>query len=273
MPLDSHRSANRDNWNERVAIHLASDAYAVERFIDDPKDISEPVTFDHTAVGDVQGKSLLHLQCHFGRDTLSWARLGANVTGIDFSGKAIQAARKLSEDSKTPGRFIESELYDSPEALKETFDIVYTSVGALCWLPDIRGWAQVVASFLKPGGLFYVRDTHPMFLALDLDRPDETLVVQHPYFGAPDPEVYEAEFSYAGDGKLTHTTNYEWAHGLGEIVTALIGAGLRIECFNEHRFLDWHGMACMERGDDGLYRMPLHLERNLPLQFSIRATC
>ena len=270
--MDSYRAANRENWDERVGIHYTSDAYAVQRFIRNPDDISEVVAFDRKALGDVTGKRLLHLQCHFGRDTLSWARLGADVTGVDFSEQAIEAARRLSRDSRTPGRFVVSELYDSPSILRETFDIVYTSVGALCWLPNIREWARVAAGFLETGGLFYVRDGHPMLLALDLDRTDDTLLVRYPYFESPDPTRYEAEGSYAGDGKLKHTANYEWAHGLGEIVTALIDTGLRIDRVDEHRFLDWHAMACMIRGDDGYYRFPPHLANNVPLQFSIRAT-
>lgn len=272
MPIDPYRRANRDNWDERVAIHYASHAYAVDRFIRDPNDISEVVAFDRDALGDVTDKRLLHLQCHFGRDTLSWARLGAHVTGVDFSEEAVAAAKKLSRESRTPGRFVLSELYDTPSVIDETFDIVYTSVGALCWLPDIREWARIVAGFLEPGGTFYVRDGHPVLLSLDLDREDDLLVLREPYFELPEPSRYEADGSYAGDGKLTNTVNYEWAHGLGEIVTALIDAGIRIEFLREHRFLDWQAMACMVRGDDGHYRMPEHLRDIVPLQFSIRGS-
>lgn len=271
MPIDKYRQANRDNWDERVGVHYTSDSYAVRRFIENPDDISDVVAFDRHELGDPSGKTLLHLQCHFGRDTLSWARLGAEVTGVDFSEKAIRAAQTLSSESRTPGRFIQSELYDSPSVLEETFDIVYTSVGVLCWLPDIDTWAKVVAGFLKPDGVFYVRDGHPVFQSIDMDRIDEQLIIRHPYFQAAGPQRFDEEFSYAGDGSLKNTTNYEWAHGLGEIVNALINAGLRIEYLKEHTFLDWHGMPCMTKEDDGRYYMPEPLRHLIPLQFAIRA--
>ena len=136
MPLDPYSEANRLNWEDRVPIHLTAQEY--EDFASDPHKLSRVVEFDREELGDVRGKSLLHLQCHIGRDTLSWAKLGASVTGIDFSPRAVEAARKLSEASGVPGRFIESELYDAPTILNEKFDIVYTGVGAINWLPDIR---------------------------------------------------------------------------------------------------------------------------------------
>ena len=168
MPFDRYRSANLANWEDRTPVHLASRLYDPGGFIADPARITGVVAFDaarlapHLDPDGVTGRRLLHLQCHIGLDTLSWARLGAEVTGVDFSPAALAAARRISAEAATPGRFVEAELYDAPEALPERFDVVYTGVGALNWLPDILGWAQVVGRFLAPGGLVYLREGHPM---------------------------------------------------------------------------------------------------------------
>ncbi len=272
MPLDRYRNVNREQWDERVDIHYDSTEYNVSRFIGDRNNISEVVQFDSKVLGDVTGKTLLHLQCHFGRDTLSWARLGAVVTGVDFSGQAIDRARKLSKDSSTPGKFVKSELYDTPSVLGETFDIVYTGIGALCWLPNIRDWAKVVSVFLKPGGKFYIREGHPMLSSLDDERQDNLLSVRYPYFESKEPQRFDDEYSYAGEEKLRKTVNYEWSHGIGETTTALIESGLRIDYIREYKFLDWQALPCMVKGSDGFYRLPPDQQELVPLLFSIGAT-
>ena len=139
MPLDVYRLANRANWDERVDIHFPSPEYGVDRFASDPTHLSDVVTFDKEKVGDVRGKRMIHLLCHIGTDTISWDRLGAEGTGIDLSEKSIAAARQLSDEAATSARFVVSELYDAPLVVPEKFDIVYTGVGAICWLPDIEG--------------------------------------------------------------------------------------------------------------------------------------
>ena len=179
MPLDEYRAANRNNWDDRVPIHWDSEQYKIQKFIDDPEYISDVVQFDidRDELGDVSGKTLLHLQCHIGHDTLSWARLGADVTGIDFSEPAIDAARRLSTESGTQGEFIVAELYDSPKVLPgRQFDVVYTSIGATVWLPDINDWAEVVNQFLKPGGTFYVFELHPMMLSVSQEDHGDLIV-------------------------------------------------------------------------------------------------
>lgn len=270
MPIDPYGEANRLNWEDRVPIHLNAQEY--EDFASDLRNISRVVEFDRDELGDVRGKSLLHLQCHIGGDTLSWAKLGATVTGVDFSPRAIRAARKLSEASSVPGRFIEAELYDAPSVLNEEFDIVYTGVGAINWLPDIRRWAYVVAGFLKPGGLFYIREGHPVLWSIDYEREDEELVIGFPYFETAEPMRFDDEdTTYMGDGsKLDNTTIYVWNHGLGEIVSALLNVGLRIESLKEYRFCEWQAGSIMQKGDDGRWRLPEHGER-LPLMYSLRA--
>jgi SAM-dependent methyltransferase len=269
MALDEQRRANRDNWDDRVPIHWESPVYDVAGFIGDPGRLSDAVACDAPLVGEVAGKRLLHLQCHMGKDTLSWARLGAEVTGVDFSAPAIAAARRLSEESGTPGRFLVAELYDAPQALPETFDIVYTGVGALNWLPDIRRWGEVVAGFLAPGGLFYVREGHPMLFCLDWRQ--DALVVRYPYFETPEPIVDDDPGTYAGPGTVAHARTYEWNHGLGEVVGALLDTGLQLTGLREHRALDWQGLPQMVEGEDHRWRLPPEQRDLVPLMYSLWA--
>jgi SAM-dependent methyltransferase len=232
----------------------------------------------------VAGKTLLHLQCHFGMDTLNWARLGATVTGLDFSESAIEAARRLSAESGVPGRFVHANVYDACEALGgATFDVVYTGIGALNWLPDIRAWARVVAGCVAPGGIFYLYEGHPMLWTLDHERSDGTLAVRFPYFEREEPTISETDGTYVDGPKLPKRRNCEWNHGVGEIVTALIEAGLAIEFVREHREVPWQGLPSMEPvgpgtvAADGIYqsnrmwRLPEAQRDLVPLMLSILA--
>lgn len=267
--MDEHRRANRANWDDRVPLHVASTEYGYRAFIDDPDHLSGVVAFDAGLLGDVTGKKLLHLQCHIGKDTLSWARLGAEVTGVDFSEPALQAARRLSEESGVPGRFVLAEFYESPQVIEEEFDIVYTGVGAINWLPDIGRWAEVVAGFLRPGGTFYMREGHPVLWSMDW-RDDGRLVIRYPYFETEEPVPWDDETTYAGEGTVAHTRTYEWNHGLGEIVSALLDAGLRITGFGEHRSLEWQGLPHMELRN-GAWRLPAEQVDLVPLMYHLVA--
>jgi SAM-dependent methyltransferase len=267
--MDDFRRANRANWDDRVPIHVDSPEYRYRDFIEDQLHISSVVAFDAERLGDVAGKTLLHLQCHFGTDTLSWARLGAEVTGVDFSEPALDAARRLSEESGVPGRFVLSELYESPKVVEERFDIVYTGVGAINWLPDIRRWAEVVAGFLRSGGTFYMREGHPLLWSLDW-RDDRQLLLRFPYFETEDPVPWDDEATYAGEGTIRHTRTYEWNHGLGEIVTALLDAGLRLTALEEHRTLEWQGLPHMEE-HGGRWRLPDGQADLAPLMYTLVA--
>ncbi len=274
MALDEYQSANRDNWDDRVPIHLNSDEYAVQKFIDDPKHISEVVRFDldRNELGDVAGKSLLHLQCHIGHDTLSWARRGAEVTGVDFSEPAIEACKNLSTKSGTLGEFVVADVYDSPRVLENRlFDVVYTGVGAICWLPDIKLWAEVVTGFLKPGGTFYILEGHPMMWAVSDEDHGEKIVLDWPYFESAGPQPYEESTSYAGTGTVEHTQMYNFSHGLGEIINALIQAGLVIDFIHEHKVVHWQAFPMMVTAGKGLWKMPDGKEDYLPLMHSIKA--
>src|SRR6478752_3769380 len=171
--MEDYRDVNRANWDDRVAAHAASPDYAVARFTDDPSFLSEVVSFDVPRLGDIAGLAAVHLQCHIGTDTVSLARLGARMTGLDFSAPALEQGRRLAAAVGVEVEFAESDLYGAPEALgRQRFDLVYTGIGAICWLPDIRRWARVVADLLRPGGRFFMREGHPILWAIDDVRTD-----------------------------------------------------------------------------------------------------
>jgi SAM-dependent methyltransferase len=260
-------SANRDYWDGKATFNFAT--WDVDAFVADPAGLTRIVAADREALGDVRGKSLLHLQCHFGMDTLAWARLGAAVTGVDFSPRAIASAIQLAARAGLAARFVEADLYAAPHVLPETFDVVYTGGGALCWLPDIRRWAEVVCRLLRPGGTFYIREAHPVLWSLEDERDDAQLVIGRPYFEVAQPIRWDAEPVWAKDAPEV-TPHYEWNHGLGEIVGALIGAGLTIEAFREHQTCLWQALPFMTLDNDGWWRLPDRPDR-LPLMYSIRA--
>ncbi|MEO0493269.1 MAG: class I SAM-dependent methyltransferase [Actinomycetota bacterium] len=270
MPIDEHRAANLANWNERVAGHTAADGYGIAALVADPDHVSDVVAFDRDVFGDVTGKTLLHSQCHIGTDTVSWAKLGATVTGLDFSPTALDAARSLAERVGVDATFVETELYDAPTHIDEQFDCVYTSVGAINWLPDIAEWGRIMADFVAPGGSFYIRDGHPMLGTLDDERNDHALVVEYPYFTTDEPLRWESDESYTGSAKLEHTVNYEWNHSIAEVVMALIDAGLVLDELRELTHLDWQFFPFMEAEGERWY-LPEERRLHLPLQFSIRA--
>lgn len=276
--MDHYQSTNLTNWNERVAGHTAPDGYSIDRLVDEPDWVTGVVSFDAPAVGDVAGKTLLHSQCHIGTDTLSWAKLGATTTGLDFSPPAIEAARgiaqRLAPSLTAPATFVETEVYAAPDHIDGTFDIVYTSVGAICWMPDLAAWGQVMAHFVKPGGMFYIRDSHPALMTIDEERDDDLLVMKYPYFHQAEPTMFTETESYSGSAKLTNADSYSWFHSLADVINALIGAGLVIDRVEEHRHLDWQFMKSMERmgdPDHDTWVLPADRRDVVPMQFSIKA--
>jgi SAM-dependent methyltransferase len=270
--MNEAMEGNRRNWDERVPIHAAFRFYDVDGF---KAGRSSLMSIELDEMDDVRGKLLLHLQCHFGMDTISWARMGAKVTGVDFSRAAIDLARSLSDELDIPARFVAANVYDLPDALDEAgqFDVVFTSYGVLGWLPDMSGWARVVAHFLKPGGTFYIVDGHPAKNVFD-DEGDDGLRVRYPYFGSSEPTVYEPDggesFTYTDGDTPLETAAYEWHHSLGEIVTSLAAAGLTIEFLHEFPFSGWWALPGMVRGDDGWWRLPEHND-SVPQLYSIKA--
>ena len=269
MKLDRFRSANRAHWDDKAEFNLR--AWDVEGFVSDPGKLSTIVQADRHEVGDVQGRSLIHLQCHFGLDTLSWARLGAEVTGVDFAPHAVRAAVDLAGRTGLHARFVEADVCRTPAVVRAPFDIVYTGGGALCWLPDIRAWARVVSELLRPGGTFFLHEAHPVLWALEDERADEELVIGLRYFEAPQPKRWDDDPLWDEQRpRLSHMTHYVWSHGLGEIVSALIDAGLAIQSLKEHQRCLWQALRFMVQDADGWWRLPDGPER-LPLMYSIRA--
>ncbi len=258
-------ACNRAAWDERVGIHLGSAFYDNDSFRAGRSSLR---SFELDEVGSVSGKSLVHLQCHFGQDTLSWARLGAEVTGLDFSGDGVLAAQQLALEIGVPGEFVQADVYDAVAALGgRQFDIVYTGLGALVWLPEMARWAAVVAALLKPGGFLYLAEFHPV---ADVFEHDSLLAV-HDYFTKPEGSRFESSGSYTDwDAATTANVNYEWTHPVASVVTALLGAGLRLEMLHEHDHTLFERWPLVERHDDGTYWLPAGMPR-LPLMYSLRA--
>ena len=234
--MEDYRIVNRANWDERAPAHAASPDYQVERFVEDPGFLSQVVRFDLPRLGTISGLRGVHLQCHIGTDTVSLARLGASMAGLDFSAPAVEAARRLAGRIGADARFVEADVYAAADVLgRSAFDLVFTGIGALCWLPSIRRWAAVVADLLRPGGRLFLREGHPMLWALDDTREDDWLVVRYPYFERDEPLVFDDGGTYVEtDVVFQHNRTHEWNHGLGEIVTALLDSGLEITALTEH---------------------------------------
>lgn len=268
---------NRDHWDEATRFHTRADVYGVEDFRAGGCRLHR---VEVEEVGDVRGKRLLHLQCHFGLDTLSWARRGARVTGIDFSPQAIALARQLVTETGVPGEFVLSDLYALPEALRadHAFDVVYTSYGALCWLPDLPRWGAIVARYLAPGGFFYIVEGHPSarMFPMDEDMPRAgSFRPVFPYFHDPAGTAWPADADYA-DPSARHTIgSHDWQHSLSDIVNSLVRAGLVIEWLHEFPFCAWKivaGCEVVERfsGSHQYYGLPAS-QPAMPLMFSLRA--
>ncbi len=270
--MDDALRANRDLWDAWTTINAASAFYDVASFRSGERGI-RLADYEREEIGPVAGKSLLHLQCHFGLDSLSWARLGAAVTGIDFSENGITTARALARELDIPATFVVSNLYDLPNVLDGQFDVVYTSRGVLGWLPDIGDWARVAAHFVKPGGCFYVTEIHPVAQAFENEGVAVgELRLAYPYWSHPEPLTFEVHGSYANTSAPTEgLVEHGWDHSLGEIVTALIDAGLHIDFLHEFDFVDWP-IDFLVKDTDGRWRLPPGTAGQLPLFFSLKAS-
>jgi SAM-dependent methyltransferase len=260
---DNWLESNRKSWNDRVDSHKNSAFYDLDLFRK-TRDALMPI--EKKELGDVSHKSLLHLQCHFGMDTLSWAERGAVVTGVDFSEKAIDLAKVLALELNYPNaRFIQSDIYDLPNHLEGQFDVVFTSYGTIGWLPDVQKWAEIIAYYLKPDGIFYIADFHPFVWTLSNDFSK----IEYNYFGgAPIVEIEEG--TYADRNAPIKNTSISWNHSLSSVVNALISNGLSIEFLNEFPYSPYN---CFEKtvvGEDGFYRIE-GLENLIPMVYSIKA--
>jgi len=248
---------NQQSWDKRTKIHVRSEFYDVEGFLAGSSSLRE---IELSELDDVNGKKLLHLQCHFGLDTLSWAREGAIVTGVDLSPVAIEKANELKRTSKLNGKFICSDIYDFGNKSAAKYDIVFTSYGSICWLPDLKQWAKVIASSLKPNGIFYMADFHPI----------QTLESGYRYFHSSKPNI-EEEGTYTENCDGKKSTLVSWSHPISEILNSLIEAGVKIDCFNEYPFSPYNCFEGLEERQKGRFYLT-KLGNDMPLVYTIKAT-
>jgi SAM-dependent methyltransferase len=266
--MDRYVEANRARWDELVAVHTASAFYDLAAF---KAGRCSLMPIEVEALGDVRGKSLLHLQCHFGQDTLSWARRGAIVTGVDFSGAAIRTAQELAQELKIPATFIESDVLALRTQLSAQFEIVFTSYGVLGWLPDLDRWAQTIADSLRPGGTFLIVEIHPTAYIFTSDGSAEGLRVRWPYFEQT-PLHDEEEGSYADPhATVQNRVSYWWVHTFSDVINALLRVGLRLESTGEYPMSVCAVIPGMKQSADRYYRLPEGAVA-IPQLFSIKAT-
>lgn len=263
-------AANRANWDERVPIHRrdATTSYGVADFL---AGWDKLTAIENAVLGPVDGRAVLHLQCHFGMDGLCLVRRGATLTGLDFSPAAVETARALAADAGLPARFVLAELREAPQAIAERFDIVFASWGVINWAPDIVAWFKVAAEMLRPGGRLALVDAHPGTIAV-LEEVDGQLIVRNPWRTEPEaPLRFTAETTYTGDeDRLSNQAIFEWTHPVSAILQAVRDAGLALESFKEHEELAWNAWPMMEPADARLWRLPAGQPR-LPLSFSLAA--
>lgn len=248
---------NREAWDKKTEVHAESEFYDVAGFLAGKTSLRE---IELSELRDVDGKTLLHLQCHFGLDTLSWARLGANVTGVDLSSNSIDKANFIKEKAGLEGRFICSDIYSFGETSRETYDIVFTSYGALCWLPDLDKWAEVVSHSLKPSGTFYIVEFHPLY----------DLVSGYSYFHKDEPTI-ETEGTYTENDPGDTSTVVTWAHPLSEVVNSLTTAGIHISRLNEYPFSPYNCFENMVEREKGRFYIS-RSGQDIPLLYTIIGT-
>jgi SAM-dependent methyltransferase len=268
---EGYFEANKELWNKRTAVHKDSSFYDLAGF---KKGDNALTPIELSEVGDVKGKTLLHLQCHFGLDTLSWTRLGAKCTGIDLSDDAIKLAREINEELKLDARFICCNVYDlhpgNANSLKlglnpGSFDIVFTSYGTIGWLPDLVKWAETIAWYLKPGGTFYIAEFHPVVWMFD---DDFTHIKYH--YENREMIVTENQPTYTGSSGIIEAKEYSWNHGLSEVINSLIGAGLEITSFNEYMYSPYSNFNNSSETEKGKWQIK-GMEGKIPMVYSIKA--
>ncbi len=275
--MDDYRSVNMANWNERAPAHAASPGYAVSSFVSDPHHLSQVVAFDRPLLGDLTGVRGVHLQCHIGTDTLSLSRLGARMSGLDFSHVALEEARALATAARADIDYHEADVYDAPDVLgRGGYDLVFTGIGALCWLPSVRRWAEVVSALLRPGGRLFIREGHPVLWALSEPRPDGLLTLEFPYFERDEPMIWDEPGTYVEtDVEFSATVTHEWNHGLGEVFSSLVDAGMDVTGLVEHQSVPWDGlpgqMTALNSGEWQLTDRPWRLPHSYTLQAVKRA--
>jgi ubiquinone/menaquinone biosynthesis C-methylase UbiE len=258
----SYIDTNKTLWNNKVSIHLDSEFYDMPSFMSGKSSLN---SIELDILGDIKGLSVLHLQCHFGQDTISLSRLGAKAVGVDFSEKAIETAHQIAKDTQSNAQFICSDVYELPNVLDEKFDIVFTSYGTIGWLPDLDRWASVVSHFLKPGGRFIMAEFHPVLWMFD----DDVKQVEHSYFNAA-PIIGTEKGTYADKAVEQEFTYHCWNHSNSEVINSLISKGLTIKLFNEYDYSPYNIFSDGVEIEKGKYIVK-HMGNKIPLVFAIEA--
>ena len=253
---------NKKLWNNKVEHHVASEFYDMKRFLEGKSSLK---SIELDLLGDIKGKSILHLQCHFGQDSISLARMGASVTGIDFSEKAIEKAREIAVQTNTDTTFICSDVYSLPDVLQQQFDIVFTTYGTIGWLPDMDKWAGVVSHFLKPGGKFIFADFHPVVWMFDNDFSGPT----YDYFNK-EAIIETIQGTYAAADAPLQDQEIGWNHSISEVLNALLQKGLMLTQFNEHDYSPYNCFRHTEEFEPGKFRIK-HLGNKIPMVYSLVA--
>lgn len=254
---------NKANWNERTEVHFQSQMYGVEAFIKGGNTLKG---IELNLLGEITGKRILHLQCHFGQDTISLSRMGAKVTGVDFSDKAIERARELARRAQSDTRFILSDVYSLPTVLDEAFDMVFTSYGTIGWLPDIKRWARVVSHFIRPGGTFVFAEFHPVVWMMS----DDFSQIQYRYFN-DEAIVEESDTTYTGGQLSASTKSVGWNHGLAEVIQALLDQGLQLEQLEEFDYSPYDCFDQIVEIEPGKYQIK-GLEGKIPMVYALKAS-
>lgn len=263
--LEKYFETNKDTWNQKVTIHKESDFYDVEAFLKGETTLNQ---IEIEELGAVKGKDLLHLQCHFGLDTLSFDRLGARCTGIDLSDEGIKEAQRLNKEIGGNSKFIATNVYDVSKNVPGDFDVVFTSYGVVGWLPDLDIWANIIAEKLRPGGVFYMAEFHPIVWMFEyLESP---IKMKYPYLKG-DVIYEEYEGTYGDNDSKMVSKEYGWNHGLGEVVTALTNAGLQIDFLHEHEESPYDCLPDMVQTENGGYVLKDY-KGLFPMIYSIKAT-
>lgn len=263
--MDEHTNyfgVNKETWNKKVEVHAKSEMYNLQAFKDGQTSLN---SYELSALDHVEGKSLLHLQCHFGQDTLSWSRLGAKCVGIDLSDEAIRLAKQLNEELQLDANFVCCNVLDTSKFVTELFDIVYTSYGVIGWLPDLKPWAKMIAERLKPGGVFYMVEFHPILWMFDYVEGKAEMR----YHYNQNEVIYEEyEGTYADGSSKIVSKEYGWNHGLSEVINALIDSGLEIEYLNEYDESPYDVFPNLIKTESGMYKLKNQL---YPMLFEIKA--
>lgn len=254
---------NKDTWNKKVGIHAQSEMYNMDAFKSGETSL---MPYELKALGDLNGKSLLHLQCHFGQDTLSWSRMGAKAVGVDLSDEGVKLAQQLNKELMLDAEFVCCNVLDTSKHIQEKFDIVFTSYGVIGWLPDLKPWAKMIAERLKVGGAFYIVEFHPILWMFDYVDGQPKMK----YHYSQDEVIYdEYEGTYADQSSKMVSKEYGWNHGLSEVVNSLIEAGLQIDYLNEYDESPYDVFPDLIKTESGMYKMKDQL---FPMLFEVKAT-